>query len=195
MLKAVIFDLNGVFILSPKLSDRFEADFQVPSSIFLPALNQIMEKVRAPDAGSAFSYWKSFLTEWGVTLSEKEFWNYWFGAESPSEDMITVARSLKEKGLKIITLSNNFKERAEFYGHYPWMSGLMDKTYFSWETGFVKPNPEAWKKVLSDFSLTAENVVYFDDQEKNLEAARSIGIEAYMFTTPKEAMALIQKRL
>jgi putative hydrolase of the HAD superfamily len=154
-----------------------------------------MEKVRAPEAGSAFSYWEPFLAEWGVNMSEEEFWNYWFGAESPSEDMIAIAKSLKDKGLKVITLSNNFKERANFYGHYPWMSNLMDQTYFSWKTGFVKPNPDAWKNVLSDFSLTANEVVYFDDQEKNLEAARSLGIESFMFSTPEKVLELVQERL
>ena len=195
MIKAVIFDLNGVFILSPKLSDRFEKDFSISSEIFLPALSEIMSKVRAPDAGLAFSYWKPFLAEWGVTFSEQEFWKYWFEAESPSEDMIALAKELKEKGLKVITLSNNFRERAEYYGHYPWMKEIVEKTYFSFETGFVKPDPEAWKTVLSDFSLTTDEVVYFDDQEKNLEVARKLGIDAFMFTTAQQAREVIEKRL
>ena len=195
MIKAVIFDLNGVFILSPKLSDRFEKDFGISPDVFLPALSDIMEKVRAPGAGPAFSYWRPYLALWGVHFSEEEFWKYWFEAETPSHDMIALAKELKQKGLKVVTLSNNFKERAEFYGHYPWMSGLMDKTYFSWETGFVKPNVDAWKRVLSDFSLIASEVLYFDDQEKNLEAARSVGIESYMFTTPEQARDSIAERL
>ena len=58
MLKAVIFDLNGVFILSPKLSERFEKDFGIVSEIFLPRLNEIMEWVRKPQAGPAFDYWE-----------------------------------------------------------------------------------------------------------------------------------------
>ena len=35
MIKAVIFDLNGIFIQSPKLSDRFK-DFNIDTALFLP---------------------------------------------------------------------------------------------------------------------------------------------------------------
>lgn len=195
MLKAVIFDLNGVFIHSPKLSDRFEKDFNVPVSEFLPKLGEIMDNVRKPNAKSAFSYWEPVLKEWNVNLTEKEFWDYWFSAENSSEEMISLARDLKSRGIKVITLSNNFKERADYYGHYPWMHEVMDKTYFSWQTGLVKPNVEAWKLVLKDFSLEPNECIYFDDQEKNLKAAESLGIKSFMFSSPEEVKVKIDALL
>ena len=195
VLKAVIFDLNGVFIQSPKLSDRFQADFGVPASDFLPKLSEIMDEVRRPRAKNAFSYWEPALKEWKVEMNEQEFWKYWFDAESPSEEMIQLAKELKEKGMKVITLSNNFKERAEYYGHYPWMSEVVDKAYFSWQTGLVKPDVEAWNLVLKDFSLHPNECIYFDDQEKNLSAAKSIGIQSFMFSAPEETRSVIQTHL
>ncbi len=195
MIKAVIFDLNGVFIHSPKLSDRFEKDFNIPVSKFLPKLGEIMDEVRKPNAGNAFTYWESALKEWKIMMSEKEFWDYWFGAETPSEEMITLAKELKQKGTKVITLSNNFKERADYYGHYPWMHNVMDKTYFSWQTGLVKQNVEAWKLILKDFSVEGPECIYFDDQEKNLEAAASLGIYSYIFTNAQEARSSIFSKL
>ena len=73
MLKAAIFDLNGIFLQSPKLSDRFEKDFGVPVAVFLPKLSEIMDKVRQPNAGRAFDYWQPALKEWKVNFSEQEF--------------------------------------------------------------------------------------------------------------------------
>ncbi|MDB5188128.1 MAG: glucose-phosphatase [Candidatus Kaiserbacteria bacterium] len=195
MIKAVIFDLNGVFIHSPKLSDRFEKDFGIPTTIFLPKLGEIMDKVRKTNAGNAFTYWEPVLKEWNIQMSEKEFWDYWFSAETPSEEMIALAKELKGRGIKIVTLSNNFKERTEYYGHYPWMNDVMDKTYFSWQTGLVKPDVEAWNLVLKDLSLDASECIYFDDQEKNLKAAESIAIKAYMFTNPKDTKVQIESLL
>ena len=193
MLKAAIFDLNGVFILSPKLSDRFEKDFGIVSEIFIPKLNEIMERVRKPQAGPAFNYWDPVLKEWGVDLSEKEFCKYWFEAETPSMEMISLAKELKGKGITVIALSNNFKERAEFYGHYPWMSEAVNKAYFSWETGLVKPDTEAWRLVLKDFSLEPSECIYFDDQEKNLIAAQSIGIKSFIFTNFNDTRSAIEE--
>ena len=181
MLKAAIFDLNGIFITIPRLSDRFASDFKIPEEVFMPVLKEIMAKVRRPNADKAFSYWQPALAEWGIQFTEEEFWNYWFGAEKESTEMIKLAGHLKEKGLKVLILSNNFKERAGFYGHYPFLNKVVDKIYYSWQTGYVKPDPRAWQHLLEDNDLKPEECVYFDDQDVNLEAARSLGIPAHLF--------------
>lgn len=182
MLKAAIFDLNGIFLQSPKLSDRFEKDFGIPVAKFLPKLSEIMDKARKPGAGNTFRHWQPALKEWGVGLSEEEFWDYWFKAEKVSDKMVSFAKELRSKGIKVFILSNNFKERAEYYGHYPWVHDAIDKIYFSWQTGFVKPDPMAWTSILDEHNLKADDCIYFDDQEKNLRAAESVGIKAFMFT-------------
>ncbi len=160
MIKAAIFDLNGIFLQSPKLSDRFEKDFGVPIASFLPKLSEIMDKVRQPNAGLAWRYWEPVLKEWNINLSEKEFWDYWFKVEVQSDAMIRFAKELRAKGIKVFILSNNFKERAEYYGHYPWMHDAVDKVYFSWQTGFVKPDPRAWEFVLQENGLKPEDCIY-----------------------------------
>lgn len=195
MLKATIFDLNGIFLQSPKLSDRFEKDFGVPVATFLPKLSEIMDKVRQPNAGPAFQYWQPILREWNINLSEREFWDYWFKGEIQSEAMIAFAKELRSKGIKVFILSNNFKERAEYYGHYPWMHDAVDKVYFSWQTGFVKPDSKAWELVLKENNLKPEDCVYFDDQEKNLKAAKSLGIKSFMFTNEAELEQTVKNLL
>src|SRR5581483_8648250 len=126
------------------------------------------------------------LKEWGVKLSEQEFWGYWFKAEKVSDRMVSFAKELRSKGIKVFILSNNFRERAEYYGHYPWVHDAVDKIYFSWQTGFVKPDPKAWTSILLEHSLKPEECVYFDDQDKNLKAADGVGIKAFMFTNEEE---------
>ncbi len=184
--KAAIFDLNGIFVQSPLLSVRFEKDFGIPASLFLPKLKEIMEKVRKPGAEKAFNYWQPVLREWGVEMSESEFWDYCFSAEKPSERMISFAKLLRSKGVKVFILSNNFKERAEYYSHYPWIHDAVDKVYFSFQTGHRKPDPRAWEMLLSENNLRAGECIYFDDDKKNVQAAENIGIKSFLFTNEEE---------
>ncbi len=191
MLKAVIFDLNGIFLISEKLSDRFAREFGVPTSEFLPALNEIMDKVRKPNAERAFTYWSPYLQKWNLNLTEQDLWDFWFKAEKPSQEMLNLAAGIKTKGLKVFLLSNNFKERAEYYGYYPWMKDVVDKAYYSWQTGFIKPDLQAWKNVLEENNLQPDECMYFDDQEKNIVAAEAIGIKAYLFADPETTKSII----
>lgn len=195
MIKAVILDLNEIFLQSPKLSERFEKDFSIKSSIFLPKLFEIMEKVRQSNADKAFSYWKPVLKEWNINFSEAEFWDYWFNAEIPSEKMIDYSKLLRGTGIKVFILSNNFKERSEYYDHYSWIHDAVDKVYFSWQTGLAKPDIKAWELILMDNNLKSEECLYFDDQEKNVQSAQSIGIKSFVFTNEAELERVVNQHL
>lgn len=186
MTKAVIFDLNGVFIQSPKLSERFEKDFGVPTDQFLLALKEIMSIVRQPNAGDTYSYWKPYLKNWKVDLSQEKFYNYWFSAEKEVPELIEYAKELQQKGIKIIILSNNFKERANYYEKaFPFLKEF-NGLYYSWKTGYVKPDGRAYEEILESNNLKPEECIYFDDSEKNIEVARSIGIGSYLFVDLKD---------
>jgi len=181
MIKAIIFDLNGLFIQSPKLSDRFSEEFKVPTEDFLSALKEIMDKVRMPSAGGAFDYWKPYLDKWQVKISEEEFFDFWFGAEKEFHEAVELAKRVKERGMKLFILSNNFSERANYYKKNFLFLDIFDKIYYSWQTGFVKPNPEAFNNLLNENNLKSEECIYFDDSKVNVETAKNLGIKAFLF--------------
>ncbi len=186
MFKAVIFDLNGVFIQSPYLSDRFKNDFGVENEEFIPALKEIMDKVRLPNAGNCYGHWKPYLDKWNIELSEDEFYKYWFEAEKEVPEMIELAKELKGKGVKLFILSNNFVERAKYYKkNFPFLDEIFDRVYYSWQTGFRKPEKEAYLNILKENNLDPEDCFYFDDSQKNIEVAKSLGITGAIFESPK----------
>lgn len=192
MKKAIIFDLNGVFIKSPKLSDRFKDDFGISEDVFLPALEEIMNKVRKPSAENLFRLWEPYFEKWGIEFTETEFLNYWFCAEKENVALVGSARNLKEKGYRLFILSNNFAERSDYYiKTFPFLTEIFEKLYFSWQTGYTKPDIRALGKVLKENELQAEECLYFDDSQKNIDVAKSLGLEAYIFN--EEANRLIKE--
>jgi len=193
MIKAIIFDLNGVFIQSPMLSDRFASDFNVPNDKFLPALKEIMALVRQPNANGLYSYWKPYFDIWNLNLSEQEFYNYWFKAEKEISEMLDIANRLKKNGLKIFILSNNLRERTKYYEEtFSFLKTLPEKVYFSWQTGFIKPDERAYKLILDENNLQSEECLYFDDSTKNVEVANSLGIKSFIFKNIKQLKSDLQ---
>ena len=57
MIKAVVFDLNGVLIQSPYLSSRLAQKYGFDEKEFLKGLKKIFDIIRRPNAGDMFQYW------------------------------------------------------------------------------------------------------------------------------------------
>lgn len=194
MIKAIIFDLNGVFIKSPLLSDRFQHDFGVDPEAFLSALKEIMAVVRMPDASDVYEYWKPYLEKWDIQLTKEEFEKYWFESEAENRQLVGFAEELKNKGIKLYILSNNLRERTEYYNaHFPFLLELFDKVYYSWRTGFVKPDKRAYKLILDEYNLKPKECLYFDDSEHNVEVAQILGINAHKFTSDEDMIKMIRE--
>lgn len=98
------------------------------------------------------------------------------GSASDNEEMIEIAKKLREKGIKVFILSNIFGP-----GGKELFPGIIDKAYYLNETGFIKPDPRAWQFVLDENSLKAEECLYFDNMQFNVTGAQSLGIESYLF--------------
>lgn len=91
-------------------------------------------------------------------------------------------------------LSNNFRERAAYYrNNFPFMKKLFAHIYYSWQTGYVKPDPRAYKKILRENRLKPDECLYFDDSKHNVAMAKKIGIRAYPFSGVADVERLLKK--
>ena len=194
MIKGIIFDLNGVFLQSELLSERVKGTYGVKTEDFVLALKSVMEVVRKPDTPNAYELWKPYFQKWGLNLKEQEFFDFWFSGETLVPGLVEYAGELKEKGCKVFILSNNFRERTEYYRqHFPDLFKIFDGAYFSWETGFVKPQEEAYLNILKINNLEPDECVYFDDSEKNIEVARKLGIRSEIYKDLETIKRMIEK--
>lgn len=90
---------------------------------------------------------------------------------------------LKDRGYKIYILSNYseylFKKHT---GHMPFRK-IIDGGIVSYEVGAIKPEPEIYEKILDKYGLDPAECIFFDDIEKNVEAAKAFGIESHLVTS------------
>ncbi|MBQ9885391.1 MAG: HAD family phosphatase [Lachnospiraceae bacterium] len=88
--------------------------------------------------------------------------------------------TLKERGLKVLVLSNygletyeKSKEKFEFLKH-------IDGGIISCYVKCVKPEPQIYDMLIEKYKLVPQESLFFDDREENIVAAREKGINAVL---------------
>ena len=100
---------------------------------------------------------------------------------APNEPIYPLVRSLKEKGLRLVLLSNTSPAHFEFIKErYPVLN-LFDATVLSYEVGTCKPHPEIYQAALNAARCSAQECFYTDDIPAFIEGAKALGIDAEVF--------------
>lgn len=183
MTKAILFDADGVTLIKQGyLSEKLSRDFNIPLDQIMPFFrndyrlcqeNKLDLKVVLP----------KYLEQWKIQKSVADFLDYWFSADTkPDKIMIEKIQTLRNEGIKCYLASDQEKYRAEYILNVLKFSEYFDKCFFSYNVGNSKSNPDFFKKVLEELKLNPNEVVYFDDDQKNVEVAKSLGIDAHYFT-------------
>lgn len=97
--------------------------------------------------------------------------------------LVDFIKQLKQKGYKIVLLSNanhSFFDRYVFVRH-PDFKNLFDDIVISSRIKMIKPNPEIFYHALSNNKVKAEEVIFIDDTERHVLAAKGIGIDAIVY--------------
>ena len=108
----------------------------------------------------------------------------WSRVNPESEELI---RELKTSGIKLGVLSNIVQDFLDRIKETLPVFRLMDTNVFSCEVGRVKPDKKIYEILLSRLGCEADELVYFDDMELNVNAALALGIHAFLWESPEKA--------
>lgn len=95
------------------------------------------------------------------------------------KDGLKVVKKCKKQGHTIFILSNWDRESTEnLLAAFPKLFSLFDpdKIIISGEIGLIKPDPQIYQYLLDQHNLDPQTCIFFDDQEKNVEAANQLKI-------------------
>ncbi|MCK5853299.1 HAD family phosphatase [bacterium] len=118
----------------------------------------------------------------GLKMDFEQFEDAWCSMFSLNEDVVQFAEELSNN-YKIFLLSNtNETHIKHLYKEFP-VFDFISGTALSHELGYLKPAPEFFSKALEKLNIIAEESVFIDDSDVNVNAASEAGITAFQFTS------------
>lgn len=112
------------------------------------------------------------------------------------EPMYALAVALRAHGVRTAVLSNVLKVSAENLRVRGLYDGL-DPVLLSCEIGAAKPEPEAYRLALERLGCEPQEVLFIDDQQTYIDAARAMGMRTILAQNPEQTVrdtkALVQR--
>ena len=186
--KVILFDLGGVLL---KLRDPISTfGLQIDENEFLSTW--IMSpSVRALESGQidGDEFARRLVAEmklpmdWQELLERFNDWPDGFYTKAvelvgriPSRYTCAILSNTNAVHWHLVDLPGNFGDR-------------FDRYFLSYESGLLKPDPESFLQVTESYACRAEEILFFDDNPLNVEAARNEGMTSVRIQGPDELEA------
>jgi len=198
MINVIIFDLGGVLIdWNPEYLYR---------KIFVDELEMkhFLEKICTPewneeqDAGRTLQEATETLIKEYPEHEEniRKYYGRWDEMLGGAmEGTVEIFRKLKEsRKFKIYALTNwsaeTFPIALQRYEFLNWFDGVV----VSGTEKKRKPFPEFYQILLDRYEVKREDALFIDDNLRNVDAAKEVGIDTIRFTTPENLIGELQAR-
>jgi HAD superfamily hydrolase (TIGR01509 family) len=182
MIKAVIFDLGGVYFTDGFRSAiiKFHRQFGIPAKKLKLELTQGIGKDYAIGKLSKKRFWEEFTKKFSVKQSYEKLDDMWNGSYYLNTELRGVVKQLRNKCTTGIISSTSRQRLAylnEKYGFY------RDFQYrqFSYATHYTKTDPRTYSFLAKKLKLKPDEILYVDDETEHLRVARKAGIKTIQF--------------
>lgn len=101
----------------------------------------------------------------------------WHDITVSPESLDLVAR-LRRAGYAVHLATNQHRQRGEHMRTSLGFDELFDESFYSWELGTKKPETSYFELALQRIGAGPAEVLFVDDMEVNVEAARAVGLHA-----------------
>ncbi len=188
MVKVIIFDWGGVICypitkrLVAKVREQFDADERAIRKAYFKDLHDYEIGKVSDD-----EFWQRFCKELNIQVDEKVLMDIVRDVEQLDKEVYDIIKQLKKtKRYKLVLLSNNIPVMVNYIKKKFDLS-VFDNLFFSNELGMRKPHREIFEHVLKEINvyntnkIRAEETIFIDDKQENLDAAAELGIKTILF--------------
>lgn len=194
--RAVIFDLGGVIVELGPIADLL-GDGGAADAAFWPRWLG-SEAVRAFEAGftSPEEFARAMVSEFQLDFGPGElierFRDWPRGLFDGATELVEELRR-SHPSLLVAALSNSNPIHWWEQTDGEKIRGLFDRPFLSYEMNLVKPDRAVFVHVTEELDVEPVEIVYLDDNELNIEAARAVGWQAHVACGPADCRAALSR--
>jgi putative hydrolase of the HAD superfamily len=203
----VVSDLGGV--LTTPLYDAFKG-YETHSSLTLEQLGNALVAVSIRTGKNPMVELetgrlslKEFLDSQSAELTEQlgrpvsiaDFPEVWFSHLLNNTPMLELMAELKASGYRMGLLTNNVKEWEPFWRPRLPIDEIFEQVVDSGFVGMRKPEPEIYALTEQRMGVLPHEILFIDDVDVNIAAAREAGWNAVQFHSNEQAIPEIRARL
>lgn len=183
-IKAVIWDLGGVILRTEDRQprERWEAELGLaPGELDRLVFEGELGKQAALGQANARDIWDSVGSMLDLSadeLRELEI-DFWSG-DRIDDELVAYIRDLRPS-FQTSLLSNAWPSVRDTLENRWEIAEIFDVITLSSEVGIAKPDPRIYALTLEALGLPAERTVFVDDFERNVVAARKLGMVGVQF--------------
>jgi putative hydrolase of the HAD superfamily len=115
-------------------------------------------------------------------------------ASQPDDALAVFVAGLRAAGTKVAALTNNTSTEAQLLAR-PELARLFDLAISSADAGLQKPDAAIYRHAETRLGAAGDALVFVDDVEVNVEAARALGWRGVWFRSTEQAIGEIEAAL
>lgn len=185
MIKNIIFDIAGVLV-NPGEDEIIELYAKKANMPFKEARECYDRYCSAFERAelSQEEFTKKFFDLLGIPVPS-DFWDVRLSVRKRYDEMFSFLEILKKK-YRCLYLSNEGKEYWEAVDRKLNITENFEDGIISYQAGARKPEPAVFIELLERNNLQAKETVFVDDNPKNVEGAKEVGLTGLQFTSKEQ---------
>lgn len=196
MIKAITFDLDGVYFVNGKSNfitnlGKLGVLEDEAKRVFLQSdeMNKLYKTGKMTDD----EFWTWAGKEWKLNKTPKELMELLISGYEIDQNVIEVVKKVRASGYKTLICTSNFPARINsLQGKFKFLDNF-DAWALSYEIGFNKPSKELFEELIKKSGVNANEIAFADDNVDNVEGARQVGIEAFYYEGFDKFIQRLQK--
>ena len=185
MIKAICFDLDGVYFLSGKSNfiknlGNYGISEEDAKRVFLRSdeMNREYKLGKMTDE----EYWSWALNQWSLDMTVQDVIDLLISGYEVNGPAAEYVKKVRNAGYKTLICSNNFPARINGLQNRFGFLDDFDVHVFSYDVGFDKPSKEIFQILIDKTQVFPEEIFYSDDDDSKMDGAKELGITTFLYT-------------